>query len=272
MPEHFRLQQYISRVGVAGPLSPDFATLARLHAAHVDAIPFEGLDPFCRRPVSLDLGAIQEKLVDGRRGGYCFEQNHLFKAALEDIGFTVTSLAGRVRWMSAPDAPLGPRTHMLLKVDLPEGAYLADVGFGARVLDSPLLIKTDIEQRTVMGTYRLNESDGLLALSAWQAAGWRTMYMFNLEPQIRSDYELANYFTATNPLTPFPNNLIIERVSTDQRFKIANRRFIIEDHNGAIAAEREIESVADLARLFEEIFNIVPPVPVAEIFARIATV
>ncbi|MDE8343356.1 MAG: arylamine N-acetyltransferase [Acidocella sp.] len=277
VPEYFRLQQYLERIGLRGALNPDLAipdlaTLARLHAAHVDAIPFEGLDPFCGRPVRLDLGAIQDKLVDGRRGGYCFEQNHLFKAALDEIGFAVTSLAGRVRWMSAPDAPLGPRTHMLLKVDLQEGSYLADVGFGARVLDAPLLIKPDMDQRTAMGTYRLQEQGNLLALSARQASGWRTMYVFNFEPQIRADYEIANYFTATNPLAPFSNNLIIERVAADRRYKIANRRFVIEDAAGNISTEREIENTEDLAMLFEDIFNIQAPVPVAEIFARIAPV
>ena len=92
---------------------------------------------------------------------------------------------------------------MLLKVDLPDGPYLADVGFGACVLDTPLQLKTDVEQRTAMGTYRLSEADGLFSLSAKQPAGWRTMYAFNLEPQIQSDHELANWYTSTSPLVPF---------------------------------------------------------------------
>ena len=117
---------------------------------------------------------------------------------LETIGFKVTGLGGRVRWMSAPDSPLGPRTHMVLTVDLSDGPYLADVGFGACVLDSPLQFKTDVEQHTGMGTYRLSETDGLFSLSAKQPAGWRTMYVFNMEPQIPSDYELSNWFTSTS--------------------------------------------------------------------------
>jgi N-hydroxyarylamine O-acetyltransferase len=131
MSNNFRLDDYLERIGFAGKIGPDLATLAAIHAAHVNAIPFEGLDPLLRRPVKLDLVSVQEKLVDGRRGGYCFEQNTLLKAALETIGFKVTGLGGRVRWMSAPDSPLGPRTHMVLKVDLSDGPYLADVGFGA---------------------------------------------------------------------------------------------------------------------------------------------
>jgi N-hydroxyarylamine O-acetyltransferase len=262
----FRLDNYLARVGFGGTIQPDLATLAVLHAAHVDAIPFEGLDPLLSRPVRLDLASLQEKLVDSRRGGYCFEQNALFNAALEAIGFKVTGLGGRVRWMSPPDSPLGPREHMLLKVDLADGPYLADVGFGACVLDS---LKTDVEQRTAMGTFKLSHASDLFWLSAKQAAGWRTMYAFNLEPQIQSDYELGNWFTSTSPRVPFTSMLVMERVSSDKRYKLINRRFMIEARDGALAVERSIDSANALHRLFDETFNVVPPVPVEEIFARI---
>ena len=141
--------------------------------------------------------------MDSRRGGYCFEQNTLFKAALEALGFKVTGLSGRVRWMSPPDSPPGPREHMMLAVDLPEGRYLADVGFGACVLDSPLQFKPGVEQQTAMGTYRMDEADGVFSLSAKQPGSWRAMYLFNLEPQIPSDYQLGNWYTSTHPSMPF---------------------------------------------------------------------
>ena len=127
MPNDFRLTAYLERIGIDGNLKPDYTTLTAIHAAHVGAIAFEGLDPFLGRPVRLDLAGLQEKLVANRRGGYCFEQNTLLKAALEALGFAVTGLAARVRWVTPPDSPLGPRSHMLLKVDLAQGAYLVDV-------------------------------------------------------------------------------------------------------------------------------------------------
>ena len=94
MPNDFRLTAYLKRIGIDGNLKPDYTTLAAIHAAHVGAIAFEGLDPFLGRPVRLDLAGLQEKLVANRRGGYCFEQNTLLKAALEALGFAVT---GRTR-------------------------------------------------------------------------------------------------------------------------------------------------------------------------------
>lgn len=269
MSNEFRLDAYLARIGFNGAAAPDAATLAALHACHVNAIPFESFDPLLRRPVNLDLASLQAKLIDNRRGGYCFEQNGLFKAALELIGFNVTGLGGRVRWMSPPDSPLGPRTHMLLKVDLPDGPYLADVGFGACLLDTPLRLQPDIEQRTTMGTFRLTEADGMFSLSAKQPTGWRTMYVFTLEPQIQSDYELGSWFTSTHPSTPFPKTLIMERVSGDKRYKLMNRRLTIEARDGQVADERAIGSADELQQVLDETFNVMPPAPVDEIFARI---
>ncbi len=269
MSNEFRLNKYLARIGFDGTTGPDLATLAAIHAAHVNAIPFEGFDPLLGRPVTLDLASVQEKLVDGRRGGYCFEQNTLLKAALEEIGFKVTGLSGRVRWMSPPDSPLGPREHMLLKIDLQDGSYLADVGFGACVLDSPLRFETDVEQRTAMGTYRLSEADGLFSLSAKQLTGWRVMYVFNLEPQIPSDYELGNWFTSTSPRAPFLHMLIMERVSSDKRYKLINRRFAIEARDGQVAVERSIDRAEELSQVLDETFNVTPPAPIEEIFTRI---
>jgi len=271
MSAEFRLGNYLARIGYGDPVAADLATLARLHAAHVNAIPFEGLDPLLRRPVKLDLPSVQAKLVDSRRGGYCFEQNILFKAVLETIGFRVTGLGGRVRWMSPLDSPLGPREHMLLKVDLAEGPYLADVGFGACLLDTPLQLKTDIEQRTAMGTFRLSEADGLFTLSARQPGGWRVKYVFNLEPQIQADYELGNWYTSTSPLAPFISMLIMERLSGDKRYKLINRRFLVEARAGEVASESAIGSAEELHKILDETFNVTPPAPVEEFFGRLAS-
>jgi N-hydroxyarylamine O-acetyltransferase len=267
---HFHLDRYLARIGITGAAKADLETLTAIHAAHPDTIPFEGLDPLLRRlPVKLDLASLQDKLVDSRRGGYCHEQNLLLKAALDAIGFKVTLLGGRVRWMSPPDSPLGPREHTLLKVDLPEGPYLADVGFGACILDAPLRLDVESEQRTGMGTYRLSKAEGLFWLSAKQPAGWRTMYAFNLEPQIHSDIELANQYTSTSPLVPFTSMLIMERVSKDKRYKMINRRFAIETRDGELSEDRVIGSPDEFGRVIEEVFRIELPAPAAKLFTRL---
>ena len=126
------LDAYGRRTGYAGPRRPDFETLRGLHAAHATAIPFENLAiQLGELPLRLDLEVLQEKLVVRRRGGYCFEQNHLFQAVLRSLGFAVEAFEARVR-MGSPT--LLPRTHMLLSVALEGRAWLVDVGFGGEGL------------------------------------------------------------------------------------------------------------------------------------------
>jgi N-hydroxyarylamine O-acetyltransferase len=269
MPDSFPLAEYLKRIGIDGTVKPDFATLAAIHAAQVDAIPFEDLDPFLGRPVNLDLAGIQKKLLSDRRGGYCFEQNLLLKAALEAIGFSVVALAGRVRWMAPPDSPLGPRSHMLLKVDLPEGPFLADVGFGAFLLDRPLPFDTDIERRTAMGTFLLTRAGGVFSLNVNQPAGWRTAYIFNLEPQLPSDYEVANWYTSTSPRAPFVGTLIMERLTSDRRYKLVDRRLMVQTRDGVVVDERVINSADEFGQVLDQTFRIRPPVPAQEIFGRL---
>ena len=270
MTDVFRLDRYLARIGFDGSVAPDLATLTAIHVAHINALPFEGLNPFLHLPVKLDMASLQQKLIDGRRGGYCYELNAMLRAALETIGFKVTGLGARVRWNAPPDSPLGPRTHMLLKVDLPDGPYLADTGFGACVLDAPLRLLASIDQQTAMGTYRLIEADGLLSLSAKRADGWRTMYVFDLAPQLPSDYELGNWYTSTSPFVPFTSTLVMERVSNGRRHKLVNRHLTTEGRDGEPVSERVLGSAAELQQVLDETFGVTPPASADEIFAVIS--
>ena len=85
------------------------------------------------------LATLQRKMIGSRRGGYCFEQNMLFRGGLRSLGFDVTSFQARVVRGLAIDAPR-PMFHMVLQVNLPEGPYLADVGFGNVAPNRPAAI------------------------------------------------------------------------------------------------------------------------------------
>jgi N-hydroxyarylamine O-acetyltransferase len=89
----FNLEAYLARIGGARALAPSLEALRALHQAHVGAIPFENLDILLGRTIRVDLASVEAKLVAARRGGYCFEQNTLFRAALEALGYAVTALS-----------------------------------------------------------------------------------------------------------------------------------------------------------------------------------
>ena len=148
------LSAYLRRIGLAKAPAPGVGSLFALHRAHAESIPFENLDILLGRPIRLDLPSLEAKLVSALRGGYCFEQNTLFAAALTAIGFTVTPLAARVRLGDRRDSA---RAHMLLSVRAGEKDWLADVGFGGGGLLEPMPIEPSGEAR--QGSWRLSSSD-----------------------------------------------------------------------------------------------------------------
>ena len=122
----FDQQAWFDRIGYNGSREPTLGTLHQLIFAHSNAIAYESLDIMLGRPPNLDLVSLQRKMIFGGRGGYCPEQNMLFREGLRSLDYKVTSLQGRVVRGMAIDAPR-PAIHMLLQVEIPDGPYLADV-------------------------------------------------------------------------------------------------------------------------------------------------
>ena len=268
MTNTFDLDAYFARISYGGVARADLETLSAIHEHHTAAIPFENLNPLMGLPVLLDLDALQAKLIGQRRGGYCFEQNAILKAALEAIGFSVTGLGARVRWMAPPERPVGPRSHMTLRVDLVDGPYLADVGFGGHMLAHPIRLAPGMEQEQATATLRLVEADGAMTLQTRFATGWQEMYRFTSEAQFSADYMVSNWFTSTHPTSIFTNGLLAERLTPAVRYSLFNRRLTERWADGRVV-ERALLDGDDLGDVLDHAFAVTPPAPIEAIWARL---
>ena len=254
LPDALDLSAYRRRIGHAGSLEPTRATLDALHLAHATAIPFENLDILLRRPIRLDLASLQAKLVAGRRGGYCFEQNALFAAALEGLGFAVTRLAARVRLGAER---ILPRTHMTLLVNVGGAELLADVGFGAEGLLLPVPFGGEVATQYAW-SYRVADADGLHVLQVRRGGGWQDLYAFTREPQLPVDYEIANHYTSTHPASRFTVVLTAQRLAADVRRTLRNRIYT-EDRGTDVATRTLADDEEILAVLAAEFGLAFPP-------------
>lgn len=174
------LEAYLARVDYRGAREPSLDVLRALQYAHTLAIPFEDLDVIRGMGVQLDLASVEDKLVRAQRGGYCFEQNALFEAVLRRLGFRVTPLAARVRWQIPAEVPT-PLTHMVLRVEVGQVPYLADVGFGGLTPTAPLRLNSEEPQTTPHETFRLRKSKDAFTLQAQVASDFGDVYRFTLE-------------------------------------------------------------------------------------------
>ncbi len=250
----FDLDAYLDRLGYAGPRTATLDTLEALHALHPAAIPFENLNPLLRWPVALDAESLQAKMVAGGRGGWCFEQNTLFRQALQSLGFSVTGLGARVIWNTPPDSPIGPRSHMLLLVELAGLPYIANVGFGGNVLTAPLRLEPHVSQSTPHEEHRLLPLDNGFLLEASVSSEWKPFYRFTLEPQFPSDYEVSNWYLCHHPSSFFRELLLAARATPQCRYALRNNALAIHRKDGT--EKRTLEDGAALRACLDTDFGL----------------
>lgn len=265
------LDAYLARIGWTGKRSPTADVLRSVHRAHLLGIPFENLDPVLGRAPSLALPDLEAKLVRGARGGYCYEQNTLFAAALTALGFRVTLLTARVL-VGARPGDVRPRTHMLMLAEAPGDPvrWVCDVGFGSiGGLLEPLPLVADVELHDAPRRHRLVRAphDGPLPLWRLQAhlpgaaadgasgGGWEDQYAFTVEPFLAPDYEVINWHVATNPRSPFSRGVHAQRTTGDAHISLTGLR-VTETAADGTRRERELADADEVLRVLAEDFGI----------------
>ncbi|ASZ11005.1 arylamine N-acetyltransferase [Chitinophaga pendula] len=264
------LQAYLDKIGYKGPHTPTLDTLDQIQYLHATTIPFENLNPLLDIPVKLDITSLHEKMVQHRRGGYCYEHNLLFVKALEQIGFPVVRLAARVVWNQPPGA-ITWRTHMAVLVTINGQRYLADTGFGGMTLTKSLLLQPDLHQQTPHEAFRLRLDGNVYTQEVNIKNEWKPVYHFTLEPQELVDYELYSWFLCHHPNSHFIRDLFIAKPFKEGRYGLRNNELSIHRKEGA-TEKHTIRSANELRTILTDTFQIdLPDHPrLEELLQRIA--
>ncbi len=252
MQSSIDLNAYLKRIGLRHPVSVDVEHLRALAAAHVASIAFENLNPLLGLAVDLELPALENKLLHSGRGGYCFEQNLLFAAALRSFGFEVSYLIARVLWNQPEDAITG-QTHMLLRVELDGDSWLVDVGFGGQTLSGALRLVPDIAQPTSLEPYRLLQSGSEWRMQSLVRGQWLTLYRFDLRPVEMIDCIVSNHYVSTHVASRFVGNLIVARTEPDRRLSLLNHEFTIR-RPGREPERRSLSGHVEIRQVLERDF------------------
>jgi N-hydroxyarylamine O-acetyltransferase len=231
---------YLERIGYDGPLDPDAGTLAALQRAHLLAVPFDALDCHLGNPVTVEPADAYRKVVEGGRGGYCFELNGLFGWLLGELGFDVTLLAAQPA--IGDDRFALPDAHLALLVDTGE-RWLVDVGFGSFAVE-PLRIDDDGEQARGARRFRVapdGEADRLLAEELGVASP--NAYRFTLAPATREFFADRCRVFSTDPDSPFVRQGSVQQLFDDGWASV--KRTQTSGQRGATAWDRPIADEDD---------------------------
>jgi len=256
-----QLEAYLARIGYSGPREPTHAVLDAVHQAHVQHIPFENLDIMLGRGIRVDLGSVRAKLVDAKRGGYCFEQNTLLCASLREMGFDVDVLLARVcrsgGWRVEPEQVTG-RTHMVLLVRLGDERWICDAGFGGSSLMRPAPLRPGGEVVGGPWMHRVVPTDDGRQLMQWRPTNgsidWEDLYVFTLEPQYPIDIEMSNHYVCTWPESRFVLTLTAQRIQPARRVALRNREFSVDLGEGPVV--RRLQSRDEVIALLSDEFGL----------------
>ena len=219
---------YLARIVYSGPTDPSPETLRRLQVAHLYTVPFENLDIHLGREITCDEERFLQKVIEQRRGGFCYELNGAFAALLRALGFRVNLLSARV---SKEDGTASAEfDHLALRVDLEE-PWLADVGFGDSFLE-PLRLDTENEQPESTGrTYRIVNVRGVRIVQRRLDDGsWKAQYQFTLRPHRLEDFEARCVYQQTSPDSHFTRQRICTLAIPEGRITLSDLKWIKTIH------------------------------------------
>lgn len=246
------VEAYLRRIGLATRPPADLEGLAELQLAHLLTVPFENLDIVAGRPIRLDRGALEAKIVGAHRGGFCYELNGLFAELAAAFGFAVSRLAAQV-WSDETGWGI-PFDHLVLRVDL-DDSYLVDVGFGDS-FRAPLALAEGAEQPDVGGgRFGLSRDahDRWLLWKTHPGTTVRTpLFRFRDRAYALADFaDACDWQQQESPF--FSAHRIVELLTPDGRVVLLDQRLI--QHDRGERAERVIDE-ADVPALLRARFGL----------------
>ena len=273
----FRINDYLGRIGLDTTTNrpTDLNTLTSIMAAHSRTIPFENIDVVLGKNISMRDDDVATKLVNNKRGGYCFEQNTLLRLALVSLGYKVRPLLCRVRWGKTDDQ-ISAFTHVALAVSFPDIAvnteYLVDVGFAGTNSVAPVLLKQTPEgqpQTLPEGQFRvvpISSHDGngnYTGLQMYNRKKWKSLYIFRTnETAVEPDLTASNWLSCTYPSARFTNQFFASIVVSDvERHHILNDTYVIrnllkDEDKSSTAVTMKITNVEQLIELLDTVFGL----------------
>jgi N-hydroxyarylamine O-acetyltransferase len=242
---------YLRRISVTPPVHADATGFRLLHRAHQLSVPFENLSIHLGEPISLDLGDLVSKIVERRRGGFCYELNGAFGLLLETLGAQVARVSARVYGDGRQLGP--PFDHMALVVRLPDGTgpWLADVGFGRHSV-YPLLLDSRSEQDDPSGCFLLVEAP-LGDIDVFKNG--EPQYRVELRERSLADFVPTCWWQQTSPLSHFTQSTICSRLTEDGGRVSISGRTLIRSSNGS-RTEEQLPSDDELLSAYRDHFGV----------------
>lgn len=244
--------EYLRRIGIEeNDIEPNLENLKKLQRQHLLNAPFENLDIHWKRPILLDNDKFYEKIISGKRGGFCYELNGLLFKLLTALGYENKLVSARV--FNGKDFG-AEYDHLAILTKIDGEEYLVDAGFGDFTAE-PLKFVLDEEQQDKNGNFKLKKHDAeYFEVLKKKGEEWESDYIFkDLARDLSEFAEMCN-FHQTSPESHFTLNKLCSIMTDDGRKTLTNNKFI-QTKNG-VKTETEVNSEQEFDEILEREFRI----------------
>lgn len=246
------VQEYLGRLGLEPDhLDPNEEVLRLLQRRHLLAVPFENLDIHWNRPIVLDVERFYEKIVENRRGGFCYELNGSFNELLTALGFQTRLISARV----FNGTEYGPEfDHAAIIVTIGDDEYLTDVGFGDFTTE-PLRFSLGAEQQDAAGLFIIRRfDDEYFEAAKCDGSDWKSEYIFKDTPRELAEFAAMCDFQQYSPDSHFTKGKICSIMTDGGRKSLTDKTYIVT--NGGERVEEPVADDVDFAQWLEREFGI----------------
>jgi len=246
--------EYLARIGVEPDhLETNEEVLRFLQRKHLITVPFENLDIHWKRPIVLEVDRFYKKVVEEKRGGFCYELNGLFNELLRSLGFQTRLVSARV--FNGTDH--GPEfDHAAIIVTIGDDEYVADVGFGDFTTE-PLRYSLGAEQQEPSGVFIIRKfDDEYIEVAKREGNDWKSEYIFKDVSRELSEFVEMCDFQQYSPDSHFTKGKVCSILTESGRKTLTDRKFIVT--LGGEKTEREIASDAEFDAFLQREFLISP--------------
>jgi len=244
------IERYLKIIGVKDK-PKNISDINFLIKKHLQSLHFCNFPVLLGQEVSLELEAIVEKIVEQKKGGYCFEHNKLLYEALKYFGFEVEAPFARVLNNQKIEVP---KTHRFTLLTMGGERYIVDADFSFMSPNSAIKFGDKPTKTIFERDYIVKELDAdNFELVLMRKEGPYILYSFDLTKHNERDFEMGHFYSSKHKDAVFVNNLVLSRITDTKIYSLKNNSY--HEISKANTEEVTIKTQKQFSVILRDIFE-----------------
>ncbi|KKD41363.1 arylamine N-acetyltransferase [Bacillus sp. FSL L8-0167] len=215
---------FLQKIGYEGQ-SITFDDLPVVLKKMAFTFPFENRAVLNKQSYALNQEGLKQHLLEGNRGGLCYDLNPLLYYVLKEAGLSVQLLQGTV-YIKEADTWAIDGTHVAIMLKHHNERFLIDAGFGVNLPLQPVPFTEDwVEGASIRFRVKAKETEkGTHLLQLDKGDGTETGYAFTLNEVDESVLAQMRHEIYENESSPFNKRPLASKLTP------TGRVIVTEDH------------------------------------------